>query len=143
MARLINIPAVGSESYQDPVQNIGELSASGNNVGDVRLVKDTGGLYYWDGSTWAFVVTSGGGGGGVNEYKPEPVITLSSGDVASKSITLSDIPTNVNKTRLSVIGGVDQAYGDDFTVSGSTLSWNGLGLDGVLTTGDKLLVEYN
>ena len=39
---------------------------------------------------------------------------------------------------LDVIGGSSQEYSVDYTVSGTTLNWVGLGLSGVLSTGDKL-----
>jgi hypothetical protein len=33
--------------------------------------------------------------------------------------------------------------GTIFTVSGNELSWSGLGLDGILSSGDNLTVLYN
>lgn len=141
MARIINIPAQGSESFQDPVQSVGDLSGSGNGLGDIRLVQDTGGLYYWNGSTWAYVIASDSSGS--TQYKPESVITLNGTDISNKFITLSEVPLNANKTRLFVESAPTQVYGIDFTVTGSTLSWNGLGLDGVLEIGERIFVTYN
>jgi len=80
---------------------------------------------------------------GDNLYKPESVITLSGTDITNKQVNLTQIPINANKTRVSVGGGVEQVYGDDFTVSGSTLSWNGLGLESILEIGDKLIININ
>jgi hypothetical protein len=68
--------------------------------------------------------------------------TLSSGDISNKFITLSAAPTAPTKTQLSVIGGPAQAYGTDFTVTGTQLSWSGLFLDGVLVAGDIVTVQY-
>lgn len=70
-------------------------------------------------------------------------ITLNAGQIAAKSVTLTNSPVTPSLTRLVVIGGVEQDYGLDFTVSGSTLSWTGLTLDGVLEVGDKLVIVYN
>jgi hypothetical protein len=140
MSSIINIPSRGAGSYKDSVQSIGDLPSS-SNTGDVILVKDTGGLYYWNGSTWTYVVASDASG--TTQYKPEAVRTLSGGDITAKQITLLDTPTNANKTRLTVIDGPMQEYGVDFSVSGAILSWNGLGLDGVLEVGDRLVITYN
>jgi hypothetical protein len=77
-----------------------------------------------------------------NEYKVDK-ITLTGADITNKTVTLDEIPTTLNETRLVVIGGIEQEYGADFVVSGTTLSWNGLGLDGLLSAGEKIVVIYN
>lgn len=69
--------------------------------------------------------------------------TLSAGQIASKSVTLARTPYTASQTRLEVLEGPPQFYTQDFTVSGTTLSWNGLGLDGILVEGDKINVIYN
>lgn len=63
--------------------------------------------------------------------------------IANKSVTLAATPANPASTVLHVQGAPHQEYGIDFTVSGTTLSWNGLGLDGLLESGDKLRVVYD
>jgi len=63
--------------------------------------------------------------------------------IANKSVTLAATPANAASTVLHVQGAPHQEYGSDFTVSGTTLSWNGLGLDGLLEAGDKLRVVYD
>lgn len=69
--------------------------------------------------------------------------TLSPTDISNKFVTLSSSPATPSATILDVIGGVAQDYSVDFTVSGTTLSWSGLGLDGILSSGDKLIVQFN
>jgi hypothetical protein len=69
-------------------------------------------------------------------------VTLSGTDIANKYITLAHEPYSDSKTVLDVIGGPSQAYGTDFTVSGTIFSWAGLSLDGVLEAGDKLRITY-
>lgn len=69
--------------------------------------------------------------------------TLSGTDITNKYITLAASPITASKTRLVVIDGPEQAYTTDFTVSTNQLSWSGLFLDGVLETGDKLIVTYS
>lgn len=85
---------------------------------------------------------SGGGGGGGATYSVD-TFTLSGTNITNKFVTLSATPTTTSDTVLNIIGGVVQDYGVDFTVSGTTLSWNGLWLDGVLEIGDKLIVQFN
>lgn len=84
---------------------------------------------------------SGGGGGGAFPYKPE-FFTLDSTDISNKFVTLAAIVGTANKTRLTVIGGTEQAYGDDFTVSGDVVSWNGTPLESLLASGDKIIIIY-
>ncbi|MEM4385373.1 MAG: hypothetical protein QXD03_02360 [Candidatus Anstonellales archaeon] len=68
--------------------------------------------------------------------------TLTSTDISNKYITLTNTPSISNAVRLDVKGAPPQFYNDDYIVSGNTLSWNGLGLDGLLVEGDKLRVIY-
>lgn len=68
--------------------------------------------------------------------------TVSLAEETAKSLTLSFTPATSSYTMLDIIGGGAQFFGTDFTVSGSTLSWSGLGLDGLLTAGDRLRISY-
>jgi hypothetical protein len=77
-----------------------------------------------------------------DKYKVER-FTLTPTDITNKFITLAETPTDPSDTRLIVIGGGEQEYGIDFSTSGTTLTWNGLGLDGVLISTDDLIVVYN
>jgi hypothetical protein len=65
---------------------------------------------------------------------------LSSGEATAKSVVLPFAPSTPGQTMLDVIGGGAQVYGDDFSVSGSTLTWAGLGLDGLLAAGDQVRI---
>lgn len=69
--------------------------------------------------------------------------TLGAPDITAKQITLVATPATSADTVLDVIGGTSQHYGIDYSVSGSTLTWNGLGLDGLLANGDVLRVIYD
>lgn len=77
----------------------------------------------------------------ISSYKVD-LFTLSNTDITNKFVNLSSAPSSATKTTLIVIGGPMQDYGTDFTVSGSQLSWSTLFLDGVLVSGDKLVVQY-
>ena len=88
------------------------------------------------------VGTGGGGGGGGPGYNVY-LYTLTPTDISNKYITLPAVPATTGLTQLTVIGGPLQSYGTDFIVSGTQLNWSSLFLDGVLTSGDKLVVTYN
>lgn len=68
--------------------------------------------------------------------------TLTSGDIAAKQITLAAAPVAPAKTLLSVYGATMSFYSLDFTITANVLSWNSLGLDGLLAPGDILQVIY-
>lgn len=68
--------------------------------------------------------------------------TLTGGEITAKQLTLSATPMSASKVMVDLIGGSAQEYSVDYTVSGSTLDWNGLGLDGLLSAGDKLRINY-
>lgn len=53
------LPPPGSLFWQDAVASVGALPASGDASGEVINVIGTG-LYYWDGSAWQVVPSSGG-----------------------------------------------------------------------------------
>ena len=99
-------------------------------------------MYYDEPSSSMWIQLTSGGGGTTN-YFPEIVKMVNAGEILAKSITLAQAPTEVEKTRLFIKGGPIQVYGDDFTVFGTTLTWNGLGLDGLIEENDKIFVTYN
>lgn len=69
--------------------------------------------------------------------------TLTPTDITNKFVTLPDTPATPTLTLLTVIGGPMQNYGVDYTVSTNQLGWSGLSLDGVLVSGDILIIESN
>lgn len=68
------------------------------------------------------------------------ILTLA--EATAKEITLTQTPTDPAKVTLDLIGGTSQQVGQDFSVSGDVLSWNGLALETVLEEGDKLRIIY-
>lgn len=68
--------------------------------------------------------------------------TISGPEATAKALTLNSTPLTASKTILDVQGAPPQFYTDDYTVSADVLSWTGLGLDGVLTAGDKVRIIY-
>lgn len=124
----------GSANFKDPVADQASLPLLGNSQGDVRLVEDENVFYSWDGAAWNAV-------GSASSLQTEK-FTLDATDITNEYITLAFAPTTPLLTRLVVIGGPEQDYGNDFTVTGDQLSWNSLFLDGVLVSGDKLIITY-
>lgn len=69
--------------------------------------------------------------------------TISPAEFAAKQITLAIPTVDVTKVLLFAINGPAQEYLVDFTMlSPLILSWNGLGLDGIIDVGDKFLIVY-
>jgi len=63
--------------------------------------------------------------------------------VTTKLVTLSQTPINDEDVKLLVYEGIAQDEGVDYIITGTTLSWNGTPLDGLLEVGDKLQVSYS
>lgn len=70
--------------------------------------------------------------------------TISGAEAIAKSLTLIATPLSAANVMVDMIQGSSQEYSVDFTVTGTTLSWSGLGLDLVvgLVAGDKLRIQY-
>lgn len=70
--------------------------------------------------------------------------TITGGEATAKSLTLIATPISAANVMVDMIQGSAQEYSSDFTVSGTTLSWSGLGLDLIvgLVAGDKLRIQY-
>lgn len=68
--------------------------------------------------------------------------TLTGGEAAAESLTLSATPASASLVMVDLIGGSAGHYGVDFTVSGTTLSWVGLGYSGLLSAGDVMRINY-
>lgn len=71
------------------------------------------------------------------------IIEISSQNVIDKKITLSNSSINPSKTEFSFINGTTQLLGIDYEfASPNEISWDGLGLDGFIESGDVILIEY-
>lgn len=92
-------------------------------------------------SQYIYPVPNSGGGGGGTDFEVERR-TLTAGEVLAGSLTLGQAPANASDVVLLVQDAGNMALGLDFTVSGSTLSWSGLGLDGLLAANDELTIFY-
>ena len=55
----IDIPQSSGGSWRPPVASAANLPATGNNVGDAIITKDTETIYVWNGTSWLAVATPG------------------------------------------------------------------------------------
>lgn len=74
-------------------------------------------------------------------------VTLGASEIANKYLILSSAPSTKENTKFDVSGLPPQIYGVDFEVTtddgGKRVSWNGLGLDGLLISGDTVKITYS
>lgn len=61
--------------------------------------------------------------------------------ISQKLLALSYTPAIPAKVVVDA-GGIFQTYSSDFIVAGSTLNWNSLGLQSILSAGDILVAQY-
>ena len=101
-------------------------------------IKTGTGLYDWTNVTGTGASTAG--------YHVEK-FTLDIVAITNKYIILNRAPMTTGLTRLMVIDGIEQEYNADYQMlsddGNRRLSWNSLGLDGVLSVGDRLIITYN
>lgn len=172
--KLLSTGFFSTDSGVQKVADAAERLALSPADGDLVLQLDTNTLYVYDEPTVAWINTASASAADISfdnsgtnlvgtdiqdttaeldartfgkQTTFEPVITVSAGDITNKYIVLTDAPTDKNRTRLILIGGVPQEYGPDFIVTtddaGKRLSWDGLALETLLANGDKLLISYN
>lgn len=67
---------------------------------------------------------------------------VTAGEEAAKLFVLPSTPITPTKTLVDVVGGSTQEYNVDFTISGVSFDWDGLGLDGDLTAGDVVRIQF-
>ncbi len=88
-------------------------------------------------------IIGGGGGSGHDNTSLTEQITLSPTDIANQFVVLGNIPTVLGQVAVTIKNGPDQFYGLDFTmVAPQTLSWVGLPMSALVSTGDIISVEY-
>lgn len=69
--------------------------------------------------------------------------TLTAGEVAAKQLNLPSAPANPNLMLVDQVDGTPALrIGVDFSVAGTLVDWNGLGMDGVVAEGDVIRFAY-
>jgi hypothetical protein len=69
-------------------------------------------------------------------------VLLTATDISNKYITLPFAPYNPIKVTLDVIGGTAQTQFVDYQIINTTLLWNAMGLETILSVNDKLRIVY-
>lgn len=90
---------------------------------------------------------SGGSGIGINDLITAEIVsyhTVSLTDVMNKNFSITVAPGQGAKLRLYTIGGTTLKYGVDYLVDVGALkvTWDGLGLDGLVAAGDEFQLVY-
>lgn len=70
------------------------------------------------------------------------VVEITQQMVDAKQFSLGDIPSSADTVQLIPGGGPMQFAGIDYSIAGNIISWDGLGLEGVVEVGDEILVYY-
>ena len=70
------------------------------------------------------------------------VLTITADMILAKAVNLTNPPILSYNVTILPHGGPAQFINEDFIIDGLTLSWDGYGLDGLLETGDRILVSY-
>lgn len=83
------------------------------------------------------------GGGGGSGYSNVDYHTITAPEAAAKAFNLAALPANPALALVDLIDGPAQQIGVDYDITGVVFDWNGLGLDGVLITGDVVRVAYS
>jgi hypothetical protein len=110
-------------------------------------VNTKGVAFGWESDNACVIELSFWGPKGVTEYEAvkkaaSELITLTSFDISQKRITLTLPPDLSYNISITPREGCAQFIGSDFTVAGKDVSWDSLGLDGLLVVGDILQVDY-
>ena len=84
--------------------------------------------------------------GAIVNYTAQPLnaihelITLDSGHISAKAVNLQHTPDG--NVELIILSANPQVETIDWQIIGSSISWNGLDIDGILETGDILSIKY-
>lgn len=82
--------------------------------------------------------SSGGGGADLGvEFR-----TITALENTNKELTLAETPGASNKVVVFIVEGSTQYFGVDYTVTGDILSWDTLGMDGIVEEGTRLVLIY-
>lgn len=131
----LTYPASGGSSFTGlPIQDEGVSVASAtilNFIGAGVTATDAGG--------GTVDVTIPGGSGFTQNIETR---TITAPEDAAMALTLVGTPLTPAEVVLEVGSAPTQIYADDYSVTGTTLSWAALGLDGILAAGDRVRIIY-
>ncbi len=71
------------------------------------------------------------------------IFTITPTDITNKYVTLAHTPAVAANVFAFIQGNTPGVYGDDFTMATATrFSWNSLGFEDIIVSGDTLVVNY-
>lgn len=126
-------------SYVLIVNAAPDVAGASAGLGSIAI-NSNGAVYIKTGpldTDWTLAVTPSAGTVPIVEYRELTLL-----EAVQKELTLSSVPTDSSLVQMDVISGGPQQLNYDYSVIGSTLSWNGLALDGILSQGNKLRISY-
>lgn len=102
-----------------------------------------------DGQLWLNVannsinIAKSGGVIKLNDASYSETVTITSSNLLTKTLTLSNPVQSPHRTKIIPQGGPMQVYAVDFSVvSPGVIVWGNMGLDDLLEEGDILVIEY-
>lgn len=80
----------------------------------------------------------------LNDTSFSETITVTTANMLTKTVTVSNNIQYPSRTKIFPQGGPVQIYSKDFTVvAQNIIAWGGMGLDGLIEEGDSLVIEYS
>lgn len=120
----INITTTAEGNVSNPIIGQAAFFVSDTNIPGIKT--SSGDVAYFSGDT------------GITQE----AFVLTTGMISAKQLTLSGTPQVGNGVLVVPKNGPPQVYGLDYIISGSVISWSGLGLDGMLEENDILIIYY-
>lgn len=122
MGQVVKVPAFGSAAWKSPVEAIGDLPASGNALGDARVVTDNDAIYVWDGSAWQSA--SGGGSSFTTIQTDSGTSPAASGSSDTLTLTSDLVEVAGNSSTDTVSFAYKSEYNAGTTGATATINWN-------------------
>lgn len=131
MTTYVSLGAGGADTWVESVPTVGDLPSQGAD-GQVRLVRGTGTLYYWNGSAWAVVgaVVSGG-------IDIEDIISFVDGSTASAGEITETLSTSQASATATGVGATG-TFGNVVSVAITAGRWIVTGVAGFDDNGANL-----
>lgn len=130
MTTFITLGIGGADTWTNSVATVGDLPATGA-TGEVRLVRGTGTVYYWNGSAWTVI------GASVGALDIEDVVAITDGSSAGAGLitqTISASQTSAVTTNVGATG----VFGHATSISVTAGRWVITGVAGFDDNGATL-----
>lgn len=126
----ITLGSGGADSWRESVATVGDLPSTGAQ-GQVKLVRDTGTVYYWNGSAWAII------GASVGSTTIEDITSITDGSTASAG-ELTEIISNSQTSATTAGVGATGVFGNAVSINVTAGRWIITGVAGFDDNGANL-----